>query len=154
MPTPSHPPQCGVTGIILWSRDDELQREARWRQHRWTVDVMSVTSLGSHDGRRTDPDLPPEQVANGTKLLDQDADAGTNFLPTSILEVAQARVSADNKQIHQTLDGNRLFRDLLSSMPDGIQPVRRSISPTEHRVPGTTGRDVRRISRATIGPRL
>src|SRR4051794_38427099 len=92
-----------------------FKREARWRQHRWAVDVMSITSFGSHGGRRTDPDLPPEQVSNGTKLLDQDADAGTNFLTTSIFEVVKARVSADSKQIHETLDATRLFRDLLSS---------------------------------------
>jgi hypothetical protein len=94
-----------------------FKREARWRQHRWAVEVMSVTSFGSHGGRRTDPALPPEEVANGTKLLDQDAEAGANFLTTSIFEVAKARVNADNKQIHETLDATRLFRDLLSSMP-------------------------------------
>jgi PD-(D/E)XK nuclease superfamily len=94
-----------------------FKREARWRQHRWAVDVMSVTSFGSHAGRRTHPDSPPEDVANGTKLLEQDANAGTNFLSRPIFDAASARVSPENRQLHETLDAARLFRDLLSSMP-------------------------------------
>jgi hypothetical protein len=94
-----------------------FKREARWRQHCWAVDVRSIASFGSHRGRRTHPDLPSEEVVNGTKLLDADANAGSNFLTPAIFEAARARVATDRREKHETLDAVRLFRDLLSSMP-------------------------------------
>jgi len=92
-----------------------FKREARWRQHRWAVDEMSIATFGTHKGRRTHPDVPPEDISNGTKLTDVDAAAGTNFLSPEIREVAEARLR--KKQTHETLDAQRLRRDLLSSMP-------------------------------------
>jgi hypothetical protein len=92
-----------------------FKREARWRQHRWAVDERSIATFGTHPGRRIHADVPPEDVANGTKLQDQDAEAGENFLNAAIHQVARDRVAL--KQPHETLDHKRLFRDLLSSMP-------------------------------------
>lgn len=92
-----------------------FRREARWRQHRWAVDELSIQSFGTHKGRRTHPDIPPEDISNGTKLTGADANAGANFLSPAIREVAEARMR--EKQDHETLDAERLRRDLLSSMP-------------------------------------
>jgi hypothetical protein len=92
-----------------------FKREARWRQHRWAVDELSVAGFGAHAGRRTDPDVAPDEIENGTKLRDSDAEAGTNFLTPAIHQVAKERVAA--KQDYETLDAARLYRDLLSSMP-------------------------------------
>jgi hypothetical protein len=92
-----------------------FKREARWRQHRWAVDELSIHSFGTHKGRRIHPDIPPEEIPNGTKLTGVDADAGANFLSPATWEVAEARLS--EKQDHETLDAQRLRRDLLSSMP-------------------------------------
>lgn len=92
-----------------------FKREARWRQHRWAVEEHGISSFGTHRGRRTDPDIAPDDIVNGTKLLDQDADAGMNFLSPAIHEVAKDRVLA--KQPAETLEPKRLSRDLLSSMP-------------------------------------
>jgi hypothetical protein len=117
------PTQHDLTDAACWFDLDKaggremtsFKREARWRQHRWAVDERSITGFGTHTGRRTHPDLPPEEINNGTKLLPADADAGVNFLTPAICEVARTRVGA--KQEHETLDDKRLYRDLLSSMP-------------------------------------
>lgn len=93
----------------------EFKREARWLQHRWAVEEQGVTKFGTHRGRGTDPDLPPEDIHNGTKLVEEDADLGVNFLSPKIHDVAKDRVL--NKQPDETLEPQRLFRDLLSSMP-------------------------------------
>lgn len=92
-----------------------FKREARWRQHRWAVDHLSISSFGTHRGRATDPDVAPEDIPNGTKLRAADATAGSNFLTTNIYAIAQSRVG--EKQAYETLDATRLYRDLLSSMP-------------------------------------
>lgn len=92
-----------------------FKREARWRQHRWAVDELSIIHFGTHAGRRTEPDVAPQDIPNGTKLRGRDAEAGSNFLSPAIFATAQERVLA--KQEHETLDATRLYRDLLSSMP-------------------------------------
>jgi hypothetical protein len=92
-----------------------FKREARWRQHRSAVDERSITSFGTHLGRRTDPDVPAEEKRNGTKLTTLDAESGSNFLTPAIHAIAKAR--AATHEDHQTLDATRLYRDLLSSMP-------------------------------------
>ena len=92
-----------------------FKREARWRQHRWAVDVLAITSFGTHLGRREHPDVPAEEIPNGTKLVGRDADAGCNFLTPTIHAIAKDR--AEVPEDHQTLDTTRLYRDLLSSMP-------------------------------------
>lgn len=92
-----------------------FKREARWRQHRWAVDTLSITTFGTHRRRQTDPDVPAEEIRNGTKLVQRDADAGSNFLTPTIHKIAKDRAEA--RQDHQTLDATRLHRDLLSSMP-------------------------------------
>ncbi|ABL79458.1 MULTISPECIES: hypothetical protein [unclassified Nocardioides] len=92
-----------------------FKREARWRQHRWAVDELAIATFGTHPGRRAHPDIPPEDIENGTKLLHLDAEAGSNFLTPAIHQTAKDRVGA--KQDHETLDDRRLHRDLLSSMP-------------------------------------
>ncbi|MDQ3485223.1 MAG: hypothetical protein M3445_07410 [Actinomycetota bacterium] len=74
-----------------------------------------MQSFGTHPGRRTHPDIAPEDVPNGTKLLDVEAEAGSNFLSPAIFEVAKDRVATN--QDHETLDEVRLYRDPLSSMP-------------------------------------
>ena len=92
-----------------------FKREARWRQHRWAVDELSIASFGTHPGRTTDPGAASDAIPNGTKLRDVDAQAGSNFLTPTIYAVAQARVR--DKQAYETLGATRLYRDLLSSMP-------------------------------------
>ena len=92
-----------------------FKREARWRQHRWAVDTLTVTTFGTHRGRQTDPDAPAEEIRNGTKLVPRDAEAGSNFLTPTIHKIAKGRAEAHED--HQTLDATRLHRDLLSSMP-------------------------------------
>lgn len=117
------PTQQDLIDAACWFDSDKaggremtaFKREARWRQHRWAVDALSISSFGAHTGRRVHPDIPPEDIQNGTKLLDADAESGANFLTPAIHHVARARVAA--KQEHETLDDKRLFRDLLSSMP-------------------------------------
>lgn len=92
-----------------------FKREARWRQHLWAVDTLSITTFGTHRGRQTDPDVPAEEIRNGTKLVQRDAEAGSNFLTPTIHKIAKDR--AEVREDHQTLDATRLHRDLLSSMP-------------------------------------
>jgi hypothetical protein len=119
----NYPAEQDLRDAGCWFNTDKVgglemtafRREARWRQHRWAVDELSVQSFGTHKGRRAHPDIPPGDIANGTKLTGADADAGVNFLSPAIREVAEARVR--EKQDHETLDAQRLRRDLLSSMP-------------------------------------
>lgn len=118
-----NPTQQDLIDAACWFDSDKaggramtaFKREARWRQHRWAVDELATQTFGTHPGRRTHPDIPPEDVPNGTKLADLDADAGSNFLSPTIHAVARDRVA--QKQEHETLDRIRLYRDLLSSMP-------------------------------------
>lgn len=78
-----------------------LKREARWRQHRWAIDTVSITTFGTHRGRQTDLDIPAEEICNGTKLVPRDAEAGTNFLKTTFHRIARDRPEAHED--HQTL---------------------------------------------------
>jgi len=117
------PTQQDLIDAHCWFDSDKVggplmtsfKRETRWRQHRWAADQLSIASFGTHAGRRLHPDVPPEEIDNGTKLLDGDAEAGSNFLTPLIFQVAQERVAT--QQPHETLDDKRLYRDLLSSMP-------------------------------------
>lgn len=119
----NYPAEQDLRDAGCWFNTDKVgglemtafKREARWRQYRWAVDELSIQSFGTHKGRRTHPDIPPEDISNGTKLTGVDADAGANFLSPAIREVAEARLR--EKQDHETLDAQRLRRDLLSSMP-------------------------------------
>lgn len=119
----SSPTQQDLMDAACWFDSDKtggramtaFKREARWRQHRWAVDELSVQTFGTHPGRRVQPDIPPEDIPNGTKLSDMDAEAGINFFTPEIYAVAKDRVT--QKQEHETLDRVRLDRDLLSSMP-------------------------------------
>lgn len=92
-----------------------FKREARWRQHRWAVEVADIHSFGSHLGGRSGEDGIREEVSNGSRLLPADAERGENFLTGEIFEVAKQRVVS--KQLYETLDSKRLFDNLLSSMP-------------------------------------
>ena len=131
----SMPTRQDLMDAACWFDSDKVggtqrtafKREARWRQHRWAVDELSITSFGTHSGRRTHPDLAPDDVPNGTKLLDRDAAAGANFLTPTIHQVAAARVAS--KQDHETLDDKRLYRDLLSSMPMAFNLFAEASSP-------------------------
>ena len=117
------PTQEDLEAAGCWSDSDKagsaemtaFKREARWRQHRWAVDELSIASFGTHPGPRTHPDIPADDIPNGTKLKALDADAGSNFLTPAIHAVARARVRGH--QDHETLDAIRLYQDLLSSMP-------------------------------------
>lgn len=117
------PTRQGLIDASCWFGSDQasgpemtaFKREARWRQHRWAVDELSVDGFGTHPVRRTDPDDAPREVVNGTKLRPFDAAVGANFLNPDIHAVAEARLA--DKQPHETLDATRLRRDLLSSMP-------------------------------------
>lgn len=117
------PTQQDLKDAGCWSDSDKagtaemtaFKREARWRQHRWAVDTLSITTFGTHRGRQTDPDVPAEEICNGTKLAQPDAEAGSNFLSPAIYKIAEDR--SHLTEDHQTLDATRLFRDLLSSMP-------------------------------------
>ncbi|MGY0540926.1 PGN_0703 family putative restriction endonuclease [Nocardioides sp. YJ-D4] len=107
-----------------------FKREARWRQHRWAVDELGIVSFGTHAGRRTFDETPVEDIPNGTKLGDGDAEAGANFLTPEIHRIARARVA--EKQDHQTLDAKRLYRDLLSSMPMAFNLFGEASLPENH----------------------
>lgn len=107
-----------------------FKREARWRQHRWAVDELGVATFGTHAGRRTFDDTPVEDIPNGTKLGEIDAEAGANFLTPEIHRVARLRVEA--KQDRQTLDAKRLYRDLLSSMPMAFNLFGEASLPQNH----------------------
>ena len=117
------PTQQDLMDAACWFDSDKagspemtaFKREARWRQHRWAVDELSIASFGTHPGRGTDPDVAPDGIPNGTKLRDSDANAGSNFLTPSIFAIAQERVR--DRQEYETVDATRLYRDLLSSMP-------------------------------------
>lgn len=92
-----------------------FKREARWRQHRWAVEIADIHSFGSHLGGRSGEDGIREEVSNGSRLRPVDAERGENFLTGQIFEVAKQRVVS--KQLYETLDSKRLFDNLLSSMP-------------------------------------
>ena len=123
MTTSMQPTQQDLQDAGCWFDSDKagtsemtaFKREARWRQHRWAVDTLSITTFGTHRGRQTDPDVPAEEIRNGTKLVQRDAEAGSNFLTPTIHKLAKDR--AEGREDHQTLDATRLDRDLLSSMP-------------------------------------
>lgn len=91
-----------------------FKQEARWRQHLWAKG-KGVRQFGTHPGPRPAPGETRRQIVNGTKLLEDDAKAGTNFLTDAIHDLAEDRIK--QKQPHETLDAQRLRRDLLSSMP-------------------------------------
>ena len=117
------PTQQDLRDADCWFDSDKVggpqmtafKREARWRQHRSAVDELSLSGFGTHAGRRTQPDVAPDDVPNGTNLSELDAEVGSNFLTCSIHAIARARV--EDKQEHETLDATRLYRGLLSSMP-------------------------------------
>ncbi|ROR93059.1 PGN_0703 family putative restriction endonuclease [Nocardioides aurantiacus] len=90
----------------------EFKRLARYRQHRWATEVKGVRAFGTHSRTRGGG---VTEVENGTKLLNEDADRGLNFLTRGAHAAAMDRVA--QKQPHETLDERRLRRDLLSSMP-------------------------------------
>lgn len=95
-----------------------FKQAARWSQHRWAVDELGIAEFGTHRGRGSDADGGPARVANGTKLGDADASAGRNFLSDMIREVVKERLREAGDEVKsQTLDKERLRRDLLSSMP-------------------------------------
>ncbi|MEU0312009.1 hypothetical protein [Nocardioides sp. NPDC006273] len=138
MKTPMIPSQDDLKDAGCWFDTDTaggqrmtaFKREARWRQHRWAVDELGIVSFGSHAGRRGFDETPVEDIHNGTKLLDADAEAGANFLTPEIHRIARARVEA--KQDHQTLDAKRLYRDLLSSMPMAFNLFGEASLPENH----------------------
>ncbi|WP_370518418.1 hypothetical protein [Nostocoides sp. HKS02] len=103
-----------------------FKREARWRQHRWAVDTMGIRTFGTHRGRQIDPDVPAEEICNGTKLVPRDAEAGSNFLNPTIHKIARDRAEAHED--HQTLDATRLHRGPAVLHADGLQPVWRSVA--------------------------
>ena len=132
------PTQQDLVDAACWFDSDKIggramtafKREARWRQHRWAVDELTVQTFGTHPGRRSHPDIPPEDIPNGTKLSDMDAEAGNNFLTPEIYAVAKDRVA--QKQEHETLDKVRLYRDLLSSMPMAFNLFAEASLPGNH----------------------
>lgn len=91
-----------------------FKRKARYQQHLWAR-RQGITKFGTHPGRRTDLDAEAPKIINGTKLLEDYADAGRNFLTDAIHDVAEDRIKVP--VANETLDAQRLRRDLLSSMP-------------------------------------
>lgn len=91
-----------------------FKREARYQQHLWATD-QGIKQFGTHPGRKTSIDEDAPRIINGTKLLDDYAEAGRNFLTDAIHDVAEDRIKAP--VANETLDAQRLRRDLLSSMP-------------------------------------
>lgn len=92
-----------------------FKREARYRQHQWAV-RQGITEFGGHTNtKRGIAAGGPATIPNGTKLTEADAAAGRNFLSAAVLEQVNKRLR--QPQHDQTLDPNRLQRDLLSSMP-------------------------------------
>lgn len=92
-----------------------FKREARYRQHLWAKS-QGITQFGTHANTPAGVAAGgPERIPNGTKLTDTDAESGANFLSPKIWDVVQKRIA--EPQPLQTLDPDRLRRDLLSSMP-------------------------------------
>ena len=91
-----------------------FKQDARWRQHLWAKG-QGVREFGTHPGPKPATGEARRQIVNGTKLLDDDAKAGTNFLTDAIDDLVDARIK--QPQAYETLDAQRLRRGLLSSMP-------------------------------------
>lgn len=91
-----------------------FKQETRWRQHLWAKN-KGVRAFGTHPGPKSATGETRRQILNGTKLLDDDAKAGTNFLTDAVHDLAEDRIK--QTQPYETLNAQRLRRDLLSSMP-------------------------------------
>jgi hypothetical protein len=85
----------------------EFKRRARWHQSQWRI--AQDLPIGTHRPIE-------EQRPNGSRIpLDLAKETGANFLSDAIRSQVQHRL--DHHESHQTLDENRLWSDLLSSMP-------------------------------------
>jgi len=97
------------------SKDDQAtawKREARLRQARWRV--AAGYPIGSHPHRGSEKVPEPKPV--GSRIdLQFAVDSGANFLTPAARRAVVERL--ENKEPHQTLDADRLYADLLSSMP-------------------------------------
>lgn len=84
-----------------------FKRRARWHQCQWRI--AHDLPIGSH--RRGGSTWP-----NGSKIpYDPDHPLRDNFLSDGIVAMVEHRIA--NPQRHQTFDQQRLWSDLLSSMP-------------------------------------
>ncbi len=87
----------------------EFKRRARWQQAFWRQ--SRGIPLGSHTSGRV-----PTERPNGSRVeLSHAKRAGCNFLSPAIRAAAEERVA--RPEPHQMLDADRLWADLLSSMP-------------------------------------
>lgn len=85
------------------------RRNARWAQSQWRVRNGWPIGSAPYAGN-------PYAVPVGSRLaLDFARDTGANFLTARIRAAAEHRVK--NPEPHQLLDSERLYADLLSSMP-------------------------------------
>lgn len=113
------PTKAELVAANCWFDGDRVAREPevtafkqRSRLHQATWRVARGLPMGAH--RSPNRSGSGAAHANGSKLgalAPQDA----NFLAPSIVAAVEARLA--EKQPHQTLDEERLRRDLLSSMP-------------------------------------
>lgn len=112
----------------------------RYRQHLWAK-AEGITRFGAHTNtRKSIAAGRPALIPNGTRLTDQDGDAGKNFLSSTVLQVVQERIA--HPQPHEMLNVDRLQRDQLSSMrmafnlfgeasrhPESMQALARLLAP-------------------------
>jgi hypothetical protein len=84
-----------------------FKRRARYQQARWRDD--RGLERGVHQAGKREP------RPLGSRLMEADGEAGANFLSDGVWAAVNARLDAPEP--HQTLNPDRLRRDLLSSMP-------------------------------------
>lgn len=92
-----------------------FKRRARLHQSQWR-EKRSIPP-GSHPMRRVDDKhfRKHPRILGSRIELDRAYALGENFISTAALEAVRFRLAA--KEPHQTLDADRLYSDLLSSMP-------------------------------------
>lgn len=95
--------QCGS--------DNAFTRKARLLQSMYRVEIGEEEGVGP---TRASKRKYGNMISGGEV-------SGKNFLMKETFEYAKERVG--NKRENETIDGFRLFNNLLSSQPDGIQPV-------------------------------
>ena len=85
------------------------KRNARWAQSQWRAQHGWPMGTAPYAGN-------PPAVPVGSRLaLDFARDTGSNFLTARTLAAVEHRLS--HPEMHQLLDAERLYADLLSSMP-------------------------------------
>jgi hypothetical protein len=102
---------CAFAADSVSRRPDvtEFKRRARWQQAWWRE--QHGLPIGSHR-----PPGSTSRTLNGSRVdLDYARESRCNFLSPAIQRAVEDRLA--HPQLHQTLNEDRLWSDLLSSMP-------------------------------------